>query len=238
MRNGFTIAGKPSFTIFGDSLSTYDKISIPPEAVYYDFYNCAKYGLKSVADTWWQKVIDHYGGSLCINNSYSGSKVSGTEYPAACSSERLQTLRNWDSRPDIILVYLGMNDFGFGAPVYRPAEQADTDTRYFADAYPEMLKEIKKREPQAKVFCATLMRTYLKGRPYMRVPEQVIPDYSLADYDEAIRKAVREQGCFLVDLAASGVTYETLDGTHPTAVGHATIAKAWIGMMGEEKAIS
>lgn len=32
----------------------------------------------------------------------------------------------------------------------------------------------------------------------------------------------------LADLAASGSRYETLDGTHPTANGHLTLANGWI----------
>ena len=31
----------------------------------------------------------------------------------------------------------------------------------------------------------------------------------------------------LADLAACGSRYETLDGTHPTAKGHMTLASSW-----------
>ena len=39
-------------------------------------------------------------------------------------------------------------------------------------------------------------------------------------------------GAEVADLAAQNLRYETLDGTHPTRAGHATIAQAWINCLG------
>ena len=43
-----------------------------------------------------------------------------------------------------------------------------------------------------------------------------------------IRDAAVQQGCYLADLSAMDLRYETLDGAHPTIDGHRVIAEAWI----------
>ena len=67
--------------------------------------------------------------------------------------------------------------------------------------------------------------------PYMREQKEgrII---SLCEYNAAIKIAAELAGAEVADLAAQNLRYETLDGTHPTRAGHATIAQDWINCLG------
>lgn len=97
----------------------------------------------------------------------------------------------------------------------------------FEKAYDSMLKTIKEFYPMAKIICGTLMRTEIKGRNEWNFPECFV-GVSLEDYNDAIRRASWKNHCYLADVSVVGAKYETLDGAHPTARGHITIANAWL----------
>ena len=206
-------------SIVGDSISTYEGYNPYGFAVYYDYCMSEMNGLKSVYDTWWAKVNQNMHAFLCVNNSYSGSCVSGKYFPAGESIERILNLRTEKYEPDYILVYIGFNDFANG--------RFDT----FEDAYNNMLSAIKSNYPNAVVVCGTLMRTVVKGNPDWCFPER-FDGVLFEDYNDAIRRACQKNSCYLADLSESDVRYETLDGVHPTAQGHDTIAGEWIRCLG------
>ena len=218
-----------SVSIMGDSISTFDGYNPPHYAVFYDKEKQTLHGLTSVYDTWWAKVNQALQACLCVNNSYSGSKVSGKRFPAGDSDERIRCLSAKDSSPDYILIYLGFNDFGNGIiPVRSGSGASSINSREsFAEAYDNMLKSIKACYPAAIIVCGTLMRTKIKGYPGWRFPEDYA-GFKLEDYNEIIRAVTRMNGCCLADVARKGEAYETLDGSHPTAQGHRAIAAAWI----------
>ncbi len=203
-------------SVLGDSISTFYGFNPPGYAVYYEEMMQAQNGLKGVQDTWWAQVIQALDGVLCVNNSYSGSLVSGAEFPAGCHDERLLNMKKDGKSPDIILIYFGYNDFGNGI-----------DPQCFEDAYVLMLQKLKKYYPAAKILCATLMRTALRGREEWEFPE-CLSGVPLEAYNQAIRRAVQQCGCLSADIGALGCRYETLDGAHPTAKGHAALADAWL----------
>ena len=60
------------FSVLGDSISTLEGYSVPESAVYYDTAHKLTLGVLTPKDTWWGQVIDHLGGKLLINNSFSG----------------------------------------------------------------------------------------------------------------------------------------------------------------------
>ena len=70
---------------------------------FYDIEMQRKYGLNIVYDTWWAKVNQALHAYLCVNNSYSGSKVTGKDFPSAVSEERVANLHNGEHYPDVIL---------------------------------------------------------------------------------------------------------------------------------------
>ena len=105
-------------SIMGDSISTFESFNPDGYCVFYDAQMQYVNGLTSVNDTWWAQVIQALHGELCVNNSYSGSKVSGESFPSACSAERCGSLHTPQVSPDIILIYMGFNDFGNGVPIH------------------------------------------------------------------------------------------------------------------------
>lgn len=222
----------PLISIVGDSISTYAGYNPSNCAVYYDEAKQQANGLMSVRDTWWYQVINRLGGQLCVNQSYSGSRVSGEVFPSASCEERLSQLHTNQAMPDTILLYIGFNDFGNGVKIHkddRPKQISDC----FEDSYAAMLEKIQQFYPAATVICGTLLQTYVKDRDTWQFPE-ACAGIHIDRYNDTIRNLVDEKNrknIMLADLAATGVRYETLDGAHPTVNGHRTIAEAWVSCL-------
>ena len=81
-----------SFSILGDSISTFDGCNPDGFAVYYQGERCEQTSVTSSADTWWSQVIERLGGRLLANSSFSGSLVEGAGFPAGNSQERIDAL--------------------------------------------------------------------------------------------------------------------------------------------------
>lgn len=215
-------------SILGDSVSTFQGYNPPDYYVYYADYYRSVNGLRDVSDTWWHRVIKELNAELCVNNSFSGSRCSGKEFPAACCAERLDHLRTPEKEPDIILVYIGFNDYGYGVrPKGKKFLFRKPDLLIFEDAYNEMLSGIKKRYPDASVFCGTLMKTRIRGEADWVFPQRYGGEF-IGEYNDVIRLACRKHQCGLADLDSLNRSLETLDGSHPTAVGHREFADAWL----------
>ena len=215
-------------SILGDSISTFEGCNPDGHEVFYQYNTIGLNGLSGEHDTWWWKVSRFLGKPICMNNSYSGSRVSGEGFPAGSSKERYEALHSGDHIPDIILVYLGFNDFGYGV---KPRKTQSKDLfkakeLFFEDAYEIMLRGIKKTYPDSDVVCATLMKTCIKNDDDFVFPDAFAGE-PFDDYNEAIRRISKKTNCYLADLESLGIRYETLDGTHPTKKGHQCIADAW-----------
>ena len=108
------------FSILGDSLSTLAGYNPPECAVFYDWNNKRLADIYAPEDTWWGKVIQALGGKLLVNHAYSGSLVC--KHPACevesygCSDLRTGRLGLDELMPDVIMVLMGLNDFGNGMP--------------------------------------------------------------------------------------------------------------------------
>ena len=220
-----------AISILGDSISTFEGYNPNGYAVFYDKQMQQITGLTSVDDTWWGRVIRTMKASLCVNDSYSGSLVTGNGFPAASSVERTSNLEKKDTKPDIILLYIGFNDFGNGIRI-SPDPMGDNDYHCFEPAYDGMLKRLKHNYPKATIVCGSLMRTKIESNHSFSFPE-TYTGVPYEEYNEAIRRIALKNQCILADLAKSDVRYETLDGTHPTAKGHTTIADEWIARLTE-----
>lgn len=137
------------FAILGDSISTLEGYHPNGYKSFYTGENCGRAGVFEMKDTWWGQVIGFFGGELLVNNSWSGSRVtklpaSNQLFPSGCSDERTHGLHINTTNPDVIIVYLGTNDWAFGA--YTGGETRivdDEDTLYFSWAYSKMLEKLK-----------------------------------------------------------------------------------------------
>ena len=213
-------------SVMGDSISTFESFNPEGYSVFYDSQMQYINGLTSVNDTWWAQVIQVLHGELCVNNSYSGSKVSGEGFPSACSAERCGSLHTPQVSPDIILIYMGFNDFGNGVPIHGKLFSFKRNPAFFADAYDCMLDRLRKNYPEAKIVYATLMRTAIGASdwPFPETYAGVLFD----DYNNAIRNIGEKENCYLADINLLNLRYETRDGSHPTKLGHTILADAWI----------
>ena len=63
------------FSILGDSISTFEGISEPKDAAYYNTSRKMSSGIITLSDTWWGQVVEGLKGKLLVNNSWSGSTV-------------------------------------------------------------------------------------------------------------------------------------------------------------------
>ena len=219
-------------SIIGDSISTYEGFNPDGYAVFYDRERQIRNNLSSVYDTWWAKVNQALHAYICVNNSYSGSMVSGFGFPAASSEARTGRLHTSRFFPDIILIYIGFNDYGYGVPVRAEGNWGHTIPNWncFEDAYSQMLSNIKRCYPYATIVCGTLMRTCIAGNDSWSFPEN-FAGHAFEEYNQAIRRVCKKENCFLADVAAEYPYYETLDGSHPTKNGHITLSKAWISSL-------
>lgn len=204
---------KKRISILGDSVSTFAGIT-PPEALFYDAWRQEETGVTSPDDTWWMQVIQGMGGILGVNNSYAGSTVSGGFMTSGTSEKRLRTL-SAEGEPDMILVAMGANDWGFGV---HPQE--------FEYEYRRMLQRMKRLYPRAEIWCATILR----GKP---VPEEemffnVDGVISPNIYSDIIRRIGTEEAVHLANVSGYHMEYETIDGVHPNREGMKMIACLWL----------
>lgn len=240
-------------SILGDSISTFAGFNPARFAVYYEGERCEKTGVQDVGDTWWMQVIERLGGQVGANASYSGSMVEGASFPAGSSVERVAALACDDgSAPDLILVFMGINDYGWGgadaqaagrgnalpetldlaAIPPRVAGRATPDAAdRFRVAYRLLLARVRERYPQAEVWCTTLIPGRVAGRESSTFAYRVrgVP---FDAYNDAIRTAAQTNGCQVADIRALGRDYDALDGTHPTALGMRQLAAMVIQSMG------
>lgn len=229
------------FSILGDSISTLDGYNPNGYKVFYNGDNCVKSGVREMADTWWDKVISFFGGELLVNNSWSGSRVTKLPgrnglFPSACSDERTSSLHINSVMPDVIVVYLGTNDWAFGANTGKDTRiLGEDDNELFDLAYNNMLKKLKTNYPHSEIWCCTLSETFMSKNPDFTFPHKYSGTH-IEEYNEIIRNLSFRNKCKLIDLYRCKMPYDSIDGTHPTSEGMSTIATAVIREIAGEDA--
>lgn len=194
----------------GDSISTYRNISDNPEYNSMLYYNPCFYEDPFPPEkTYWHQVMDSLGLTLCVNNSWSGGNLSGTDDEDSGVNRVNYLSRNNGEKPDIIIVFMGINDLGRGIP-----------TEVFSSDYERVLQTIKNKYPHAFVCCVNLpdRDAVLKKRTIL--------------FNQAIENAVKKSGksFFIADLFNSRLNNDfyyinTLDGLHPAESGMTIIAE-------------
>ena len=226
------------FSILGDSISTLESYNPDGYNVFYDEEHCFYADIKSMSDTWWGKVIDFFGGELLVNNSWSGSRVTklpqlNTLFPSGCSKERTSSLHMDRRHPDVIIIYMGTNDWANGVEI-------DTDEgllynmKFFCDAYKTMIQQIQSNYPNAELWCCTLSETKIIKNSSFRFPHKY-GGIHMEQYNDVIRNISQTCNCKLIDLYKYGLPYDTIDGSHPTKSGMNTLATIVIRTIGGEE---
>lgn len=217
-------------SILGDSVSTYWGSNPMGYQVFYDERRCRSAGMHSVEDTWWMKVIRSTGGKILVNNSCAGSRVSGNGLYAGNSNYRLQNLGCNNELPDVILVAMGINDYGNAVPIApetRDRTGGNYLTSYFKSSYQIMLWRLRCMYPQSVIYCSTLCYGTLGESLANPFPGERY-GIKLKEYNQAIRECAQEYGCRVADLERVQKYYESIDGAHPSAKGMMQLAQGWI----------
>lgn len=225
------------FSILGDSISTLAGYNPKGYKVFYDSENCERSAVKEMQDTWWGKVIDFFGGELLINNSWSGSRVTKSPnndslFPSGCSEKRTGGLHINGVKPDVIIVYLGTNDWAFGAELDGTRLLIDkSNMQYFAAAYETMLEKTKTNYPNAEIWCCTLNTTFMSSNPSFSFPYEYGGTH-IEKYNQIIKDTADMNNCKIIDLYSYHIPYDSIDGSHPNADGMNTLATLIIREIG------
>lgn len=222
------------FSILGDSMSTLEGYSQPRHAAFYDTARKYESGVLRPADTWWGMVIDRLGGRLLVNNSISGSMVckrSADQSPSyGCSDERTSAL-DWDGDlPDVIMVEMGMNDWGCGAKPRPENEEESKDLSVFYVAYARMLEKLKANYPASEIWCFTLPVSTCTRNADFVFPYRYAGRH-IEEYCEVIRACAKAQDCRVIDWYSAADPYDTIDDFHPNREGMQTLADAAIAQL-------
>lgn len=195
---------KKLVSILGDSISSYQGISDDASANSTLLVNPCYYKEPfPLEKTYWMRIINDLELNLCVNNSWSGGNLSGRSDESAGVNRANHLSRDSGEKPDIIILFMGMNDLGRGV-----------DVNVFAEDYAHALIIIKEAFPLAKVCCVNMpdRDIFLKKRAEM--------------FNKAIENAVKEAGenFFIADLYNSRLNNDfyymnTLDGLHPDEDG-------------------
>lgn len=215
--------GKKTVSIVGDSISTFDEWI--PEG-YYDFYPFNG-EVGDVDQTWWKMVLDDMDFKLCVNASSSGSTCIGdslaTDYPQhGCNHFRTSGLADENGvHPDIIIVYMGTNDFMQSVPIgdndgTRHVEEGNIEN--FSDAYCLMLDKIKANYPESQIFCCNLTPVGGWKDDALRICPNGL-GLTAQDYSRQIETIAAAKGYPVIDLKNCGITDENMseyvsDGVH------------------------
>lgn len=233
---------KKQFSVLGDSVSTLAGFNPKGYNVFYDGESSERANVKEMQDTWWGKVIDFFGGELLVNNSWSGSRVTRLPdnevlFPSGCSNERTGSLHINNVKPDVIIVYLGTNDWAFGAKIDGTRLLADElNMQYFSAAYETMLSKIKANYPNAEIWCCTLNTTFMSSNPSFEFPYAPAKMH-IEMYNQIIMETAYMHKCKVIDLYNYHTPYDSIDGTHPNSDGMNTLATLMIKEMGDTKAM-
>lgn len=217
-----------TFSILGDSISTLAGYIPKGYKAFFEGDVCGISDVNAPEDTWWGKVINFFGGKLLINNSYSGSKVTSQDgsFPAGYSEKRINDLSKNGSSPDIIMIYMGFNDWADGVNLEQIDDgcaQVLMNSSYFSDAYYELIYEIKDKYPNAEIICCTLNTTFMSGESAFSFPYER-SGVHIEEYNRIIRSNSEAWECKLADLYSYHKPNDTIDGSHPNSEGMNTLA--------------
>ena len=207
----FKEEGIENVSFLGDSITTFSGWSnntsynstIGSNAIHYT--SSKTESIKSANDTWWKQLLDMTNTNLCVNNAYSGDKVTGRAV-----SRSLQLHRDGDTvvNPDMIFVYLGVNDFNHSVSL-----------QSFKTSYEQMISGMLNKYQGTKIYVGTIMPNARRVAPTV-----------LDEFNAVIREIAEKYNVGLVDFYYdSGITADNMSTyywettasqrLHPNALG-------------------
>ncbi|MBQ9084195.1 MAG: SGNH/GDSL hydrolase family protein [Clostridia bacterium] len=209
-------------SILGDSISTFRGVSNDPIANLTTGRNPWYYREAfPLEGTYWSLFMKEFDLELCVNNSWSGGNLSGRDDDSSGVNRAYQLANDDGKSPDIILLFMGINDLGRGIA-----------TDVFESDYRETLAIIAREYKGAEVLCVNLPDRDIMLRERCNA------------FNAIIRQAVLDmgEGFYLADLASSRMRGDfyymnTIDGLHPDEDGMRYIAEVVIDAWRERDSI-
>ena len=225
-------------SILGDSISTFDGYIPTDYNIFYPGYG----DISTVEKTWWWQVMNATGMELNANASSSNTTITGdsldtTGSAPGCSTKRMIDLTPGDDgpAPDILIVFMGTNDFLRSVELgtfTEPSPQDEGVVNNFCDAYELMIQKLNALYPNAEIYFCTLLETnagdvdeYPQSYPATNKNGNTI-----GDFNAEIATIASAYSYPVIDVHNCGITYETLDqytsdGVHPNTEGAKLIAE-------------
>lgn len=214
-------------SIIGDSISTYKGYNPAGYPAKYAMSN-----VTSVYYTWWHELCRRTSMSLLKNCSWSGSLTIGnststTSAKAGCSTKRITDLASGSSNPDIIICYIGTNDYGKNSALgtwhqtkYNLTDKTNVTT--FSEAYALMLNKIKKTYPNAVIYCCNIIQTTNYNIKASSAKNNI--GITLSQYNNVISNISSHFNVNVINLYGCGINYSNLniytsDNVHPNRAG-------------------
>ena len=225
-------------SILGDSISTFDGY-IPTD---YNIFYPGSGDISTVEKTWWWQVMNATGMELNANASSSNTTITGdsldtTGSAPGCSTKRMIDLTPGDDgpAPDILIVFMGTNDFLRSVELgtfTEPSPQDEGVVNNFCDAYELMIQKLNALYPNAEIYFCTLLETnagdvdeYPQSYPATNKNGNTI-----GDFNAEIATIASAYSYPVIDVHNCGITYESLDQytsdvVHPNTEGAKLIAE-------------
>ena len=197
--------------------------------------------MSSADDTWWLRTINQIGANLCVNNSYSGGLITDniTTYRSSQLHDNTKYSdfeneknegQDADIYPDIVAVYMGINDFNAEGNV-----EPSTFYAYYKRIVMNILKEYISYSPNLKVFVFTIPPSRLGESKWANVQDENLYQQNLEKFNNKIRQIAEEiKNVELVDLfnyynmsRMEAQAYAN-DSLHPNMAGMKLISDCFI----------
>ena len=229
-----------TLSILGDSISAYEGYISSGNAKWYP-----NASINDVKQMWWYKVCQSLSVSINTNNSCSGSCVSWVRNSRPAGLSRCESL---GTNPDIIIVWMGINDFIYADGNYLLGSYDGTSAipnvkapTTFSEGYAAMLNKILTNNKEAEVYVCTLPETDFSAiGTASQFPKINGNNNSLKQYNDTITNIANAFGVKIIDLHKAGITWQNIqndststlstniytdDKLHPNVAGHDLIAK-------------
>lgn len=197
---------KTTFSILGDSISTFSGYNPPENEVFYPKEGC---DVLTKEHTWWHLLQEEMALTLLMNESYSGSRISVTGARPS-SSSFLSKTRQERLKGEIIIVFGGTNDFG--------QEESPATLEVFTEAYDRLVRDMLGTHQGSRLYFCTPLQRWDKA-----LDEKNMYGWSQNDLAGTIRGIVTKYpSANLIDLGAYPITEGDgllFDGLHPTRKG-------------------
>lgn len=192
-------AGK-TFSLIGDSISTYQDF-VPKD--YKTFYPYPTADVNDVNQTWWMQAINKIGGSLFINNSYSGSCVAAGGSSSSNNINRLKELIASNQHADVIVIFMGSNDCN---------DRSGVTASEFEKQYREMLDKLNDLCNGAELILCTLPKSNLYSQNRQ------------TEFNGIINNIAKDYSLKIINLDKVDLVPHLIDSAHPGTSGMTEIA--------------